>query len=151
MILSQTTEKQSLQAHAFDRSPAERCREYRYRFSQAMVFGIPVLVLEWAGHGLGGDESTRYIGLFNALLAGWVVYASGLGMVIEGLMILRRRVMPDLVFSITAVAAYLLSTVSLIHLLIAGTLLVPLLFHWCVILLAGWTGFQWWRLHRLSR
>src|SRR5215470_17771342 len=69
----------------------QRRMEYRYRFAQSFVFGLPVAGLQWFGHPLGGRESARWIGLFQALLAGWVVYAGAAGMLFEGIVWLGRR------------------------------------------------------------
>ena len=56
------------------RDDDQRLREYKYRFSQAAVFGLPVLALQGWGRSLGGPESERWVGVLQALLAGWVVY-----------------------------------------------------------------------------
>jgi hypothetical protein len=54
-----------------------------------------------------------------------------------------------LVVSALAVALYGYSLISAAHGVVAGRLLFrPLLFHACVILLAAWTGWRWWRMAR---
>ncbi|MGB7160222.1 MAG: hypothetical protein WBD40_19295 [Tepidisphaeraceae bacterium] len=127
----------------------QRLREYKYRFSQAIVFGLPVLALEVWGRALGGPESDRWVGILQALLAGWVVYVGAAGMLFEGLILLPRRVMPDLFAAIVAIGAYLFSLVSVLHVLFTAQLWYrPLLFHVSVIVVALWTGLQW---HRWSR
>ena len=53
-----------------DRPQAQRLQEFRYRFGQSVVFGLPVLALQWFGRSLGGAESERWVALLQALLAG---------------------------------------------------------------------------------
>jgi len=127
----------------------QRLREYKYRFSQAVVFGLPVLALEIWGRALGGPEADRWVGILQALLAGWVVYVGAAGMLFEGLILLPRRVMPDLFAAALAVAAYLFSLISVLHVLFAAQLWYrPLLFHVSVLIVAAWTGVQWFRWSR---
>ena len=130
----------------------QRLREYKYRFSQAVVFGLPVLALQIWGRALGGPESDRWTGILQALLAGWVVYVGAAGMVFEGLILLPRRVIADLIPALLAVFAYLFSIISVLHVLFTGHLWYrPLLFHVSVIIVAAWTGWQWYRWsHRAS-
>ncbi len=133
-----------------NRPDDQRLREYKYRFSQAAVFGLPVLALQAWGHALGGDEAERWVGVLQALLAGWVVYVGAAGMLFEGLIVLPRRVMADLITALAAVLAYVFSLVSVVHVLFTGQLWYrPLLFHVSVMVVAAWTGFQWWRWSRL--
>src|SRR6185369_14510741 len=72
-----------------DRPLGERVREYRYRFAQSAVFGVPVVALAVWGKVLGPFDSQRWAGVMQALLAGWVLYVN-LGMLAEG--IIRKRV-----------------------------------------------------------
>ncbi len=124
----------------------QRLREYKYRFSQAVVFGLPVLALETWGSALGGPEADRWVGVLQALLAGWVVYVGAAGMLFEGLILLPRRLMADLIPALVAVLAYLFSVISVLHVLFTGQLWYrPLLFHVSVIVVATWTGLQWYR------
>src|SRR5256885_4041984 len=76
-----------------DRSPSERCREYRYRFGQSIVFGLPVIALAAFGPSLGGPETGRWIGLLQLLLAGWIIYVAALAMLVDAM--LRRRPTAD--------------------------------------------------------
>ena len=76
------------------------------------MFGLPVLALQWKGTALGGAEADRWVGILQALLAGWVVYVGAAGMLFEGLILLPRRVMAELIPALLAVAAYLFSLVS---------------------------------------
>ncbi|HEV2295649.1 MAG TPA: hypothetical protein VGR35_17510 [Tepidisphaeraceae bacterium] len=127
----------------------QRLREYKYRFSQAAVFGLPVLALQAWGHALGGPESDRWIGFLQALLAGWVVYIGAAGMLFEGLILLPRRVMADLIPALVAVLTYLFSLVSVLHVPFTSHLgYRPLLFHVSVLVIALWTGMQWFRWSR---
>jgi cation transport ATPase len=133
------------------RTDDERLREYKYRFSQAAVFGLPVIALQVWGRALGGPESDRWVGILQALLAGWVVYVGAAGMLFEGLILLPRRVTPDLFAAALAVGTYLFSLTSVLHVLVAGRLWYrPLLFHVSVLVVAIWTGIQWYRWARRS-
>ena len=136
-------------AELLARPDDERLREYKYRFSQAAVFGLPVLALQRWGPALGGPESDRWVGILQALLAGWVVYVGAAGMLFEGLILFPRRLMPDLFAASAAVASYLFSLVSVLHVTFSGQLWYrPLLFHVSVIVVAAWTGVQWYRWSR---
>ena len=127
----------------------QRLREYKYRFSQAVVFGLPVLALQLCGRALGGPEAERWVGILQALLAGWVVYVGAAGMLFEGLILLPRRVVADLIPALVAVLAYLFSLTSVVYVLFTGHLWYrPLLFHASVCVIAGWTGLQWYRSSR---
>ena len=127
----------------------QRLREYKYRFSQAVVFGLPVVALQWKGYSLGGAEADRWVGILQALLAGWVVYVGAAGMLFEGLILLPRRVTADLLPALLAVAAYLFSLISVLHVPLDGRLgYRPLLFHVSVVIVAAWTGVQWFRWSR---
>ena len=129
----------------------QRLREYKYRFSQAAVFGLPVLALQLWGRALGGSDSDRWVGILQALLAGWVVYVGAAGMLFEGLILLSRRVIADLIPALVAVLAYLFSLISVLHVLLTGQLWYrPLLFHVSVIIVTAWTGLQWYRWSKRS-
>jgi hypothetical protein len=127
----------------------QRLREYKYRFSQAVVFGLPVIALQLWGGALGGPESDRWVAVLQALLAGWVVYVAAAGMLFEGLILLPRRVTADVVPAMLSLVAYLFSLISVLHVLFTGRLWYrPLLFHVSVIVVALWTGIQWYRWSR---
>lgn len=133
------------------RPDEQRLREYKYRFSQAAVFGLPVLALQIWGPALGGPESGRWVGILQALLAGWVVYVGAAGMLFEGLILLPTRIIADFIPALVAVLAYLFSLISVLHVLFTGRLWYqPLLFHVSVIVVATWTGLQWYRWARRS-
>src|SRR5688572_15852315 len=141
--------RQSAIGNLLSRPDDQRLREYKYRFSQAAVFGLPVIALQWWGHALGGAEAERWVGILQALLAGWVVYVGATGMLFEGLIVLPRRVMPDLLPALLAVATYLFSVISVLHVLLDGRLWYrPLLFHASVLIIGAWTGVQWFRWSR---
>lgn len=136
-------------AALLQRPDDQRLREYKYRFSQAVVFGLPVIALEVWGIALGGPEADRWVGILQALLAGWVIYVGAAGMMFEGLILLPRRVMPDLFAAVLGVATYLFSLVSVLHVLFTAQLWYrPLLFHISVLIVAAWTGIQWFRWAR---
>ena len=121
----------------------QRIREYKYRFGQSVVFGIPVVALHLWGRALGPADYQRWGSLLAALLCGWVVYVN-VGMLVEG--ILTRRVSGDVLVGAVALALYLCSLVSATHGIVTAHLLYPLMFHWCVIILAAWSLWRWIRL-----
>jgi cation transport ATPase len=121
----------------------QRLREYRYRCAQAIVFGLPVILLHYCGHLLGGPEAARWSNLFQALLAGWVMYVGAAGMLFEGVLVLPRRVTGDFLVACAALALYLVSLVCTACLLLTGKLLVPSMFHLSVLLVMLWTGWRW--------
>jgi hypothetical protein len=128
--------------------PAHQRRiEYKYRCAQAIIFGLPVLGLQYLGPKLGGAESPRWIAILQALLAGWVVYVGAAGMLFEGLVsISNRGNWPDLVVALISLGLYFYSLGSVLAIFFTGHLAYqPLLFHVSVILLGLWSGIQWWR------
>ena len=127
----------------------QRRREYKYRFAQSLVFGLPVIALQLWGRALGPTDSQRWVSLLQALLSGWVVYVN-LGMLFEGILLLaqRRRVTAELVVSTIAVTLYLTSLPSALRGIVTTRLWYPLLFHVCVIVLATWTFVGWMRTRR---
>jgi len=131
-----------------NRPPEQRLGEYKYRFAQSVVFGLPVLALQKWGSALGPVDADRWVSLLQALMCGWVLYVN-LGMFVEGLLLIRLGVRADLIVSGIAIFLYLYSLISAIHGIVSDHLWYrPLLFHVCVILLAGWSGWRWWRLSR---
>ncbi len=133
-----------------NRPTEQRIREYQYRFAQSAVFGLPVIVLQYLGPSLGGTESDRWVGLLQALLCGWVTYVGAAGMLFEGLIVLSRgKLTIELLVALAAVGMYLFSAGSLLGVIFHGQLFYrPLLFHVVILLIAGWTGFRWWRMSR---
>ena len=119
------------------------------------MFGLPVLFLQVYGRALGGPEAERWVAVLQALLAGWVAYVGATGMLFEGVVALMTRtgrVSGDLAAAVVALALYAFSVVSVGHLPFTGRLgYRPLLFHVVVLVLAGWTGTQWWRWSRHLR
>src|SRR3954454_63989 len=117
--------------------PAEqRAREFKYRCAQSMVFGVPVLALQWIGPRLGGTEAARWIAILQALLCGWIVYVAAAGMLFEGLVARSSRFIADMVVGFLATSMFLFSAVCVIPIFIVGRLLpAPLLFHVVVLLL----------------
>jgi uncharacterized membrane protein YfcA len=129
----------------------QRAREHKYRCAQALVFGVPVVALHLFGHQLGGppEESRRWSALLQALLAGWVTYVSGAGMLVEGIMLIGRRVTLDFVVAAVVTLVYLVSLTSALGVFFTGQpFYSPLLFHLVVMTLAGWCGLRWWQLSR---
>ena len=128
-----------------ERPDEERLREYKYRFAQCVVFGLPVIALQLWGAALGPLDAERWGSVLQALLAGWVVYVN-LGMIVEGLLLIRRRITADFFIATFALVMYLWSVASVVHIVVTGHLWHrPLLFAACVTTLALWTGVQWLR------
>jgi cation transport ATPase len=134
----------------------QRVREFKYRFAQSVVFGLPVVVLQVYGRSLGGSpqEAQRWVALLQALLGGWVTYVAAMGMLVEGLFLLAvsRRVTVDLPAALLGVLMYLYSAIATCGIFFTGQLLYgPLLFHWTVLLLGLWSGTRWaWLARRMS-
>jgi cation transport ATPase len=132
------------------RADEQRLREFKYRFSQSVVFGIPVIALQYFGRRLGPVDADRWVSLLQALLAGWIVYVN-LGMLFEGLLLFRQRVTGDLLVAAAAVVIYMVSLVSAARGILTARVWYPLAFHVCVLILAIWTGVRWWQLSRRVR
>ncbi|HEX3356939.1 MAG TPA: hypothetical protein VHS31_08210 [Tepidisphaeraceae bacterium] len=132
-----------------NRPADQRAKEFKYRAAQSFVFGMPVLVLQWLGPHLGGPESPRWIAILQALLSGWIIYIAAAGMLFEGLILLRHRLTSDLIVSAIAILMYLYSLGAVLPIFITGRLAYgPMLFHWAVILLLGWTTLRWFQTRR---
>jgi hypothetical protein len=131
------------------RPPSERVREYKYRFAQTVVFGLPVLALQQFGVSLGGAEAGRWVAVLQALLAGWVMYVAA-GMLFETLLLLARgQFSPDLPAVVAALGLYLTGLCSAVALLFRVSWVAPT-FHWAVLVLGLWTGIRWWALAKRS-
>jgi cation transport ATPase len=125
-----------LLARPFD----QRIREYKYRLAQTLVFGLPVIGLQYFGQRLGGAEAQRWVGVLQVVLTGWIVYVGAAGMLFEGAILLwRRRLTVELLVAVAAVSMFLYSAASVTGVLVRGELWYrPLVFHWVVIALAAW-------------
>jgi cation transport ATPase len=132
------------------RPDEQRLREYKYRFSQSVVFGIPVIALQYFGQRLGPIDADRWVSLLQALLTGWIVYVN-LGMLFEGFLLLRQRVTADLLVAGAALLIYVVSLVSALRGIVVSRLWYPLAFHVCVLILAIWSGARWWQFARRVR
>jgi cation transport ATPase len=125
----------------------QRLREWRHRTWQAIIFGLPVLFLQWFGTSLGGAESSRWVAVFQTLLAGWVTYVVAVGLLTEGVMLLlaRRKLTADVVIAALAIVAYLYSAISVVSVFFTGHIWYrPLVFHLVVIALGTWSAGRWW-------
>jgi cation transport ATPase len=118
-----------------DRPIEQRVREHKYRFAQTLVFGLPVIGLQYFGHRLGGPESARWVVIMQAILTGWILYIGATGMLSEGAMLFakRRAITGDFLVANLAVAIFLISLVPR----------CPRMFHIVVIVLAIWSGARW--------
>jgi cation transport ATPase len=129
--------------------PAEqRAREFKYRFAQSIVFGLPVIALQRYGSALGWVESARWSGTLQLLLASWVMYIAAAGMLFEGLVSLRRTFSADLLIALAAVCLYVFSVWSIAHTLVRGNAWHRPRFDAAVILLAVWSGIRYLQLAR---
>ena len=132
-----------------NRPTAERAREYRYRLAQTLVFGLPVIGLAVWGSALGPRDAQRWSTVFQALLAGWVLYVNA-GMLIEGLM--RSRVTSDLLITVAAVVVYVWSLIGVAFVLTTGSIWPrPTLFWGCIALLGAWNALRFAQLSRRQR
>ena len=153
----------SILQNVLARPDDQRRREHQYRFGQTVVFGLPVLALQWFGRSLGGEEAGRWVGLLQALLTGWVVYVASVGMLAEGVMRLSlsgltttkrsHRVWQDSLIACVAVGLYLWSVSRLAFAVVLSHQLVAprLFFHWVVLTLGIWTGLRWFSLAKRMR
>ena len=91
--------------------------------------------------------------MLQALLSGWVLLVGTGGILFEGLILLhaRRRWTGGLAVAAVAVGLYVFSAVQLGRLFFARPPTPAPMFHAVVILIAGWSACQWWRLARRSR
>ena len=130
-----------------NRPLSERLREYKYRFAQSTVFGLPVIALHYLGPSLGGAEAARWAGLFQLLLAGWVMYVGVVGMLVEAMM--RKRATADGVAAAVLVVIYLIAAGDWVR-SVAGHRPVASfpIFHWSVAGAILWAG---WRMVQKSR
>ncbi len=125
-----------------NRPPSERLREYKYRFAQSTVFGLPVIALHYFGPSLGGPEAGRWVGMLQTLLAGWVMYVGAMGMLVEG--ILLRKITADAIAALVAISVYLSSAFGVVYLFVTmNPPTIPGLFHGAVILIMAWSALQW--------
>ena len=130
-----------------NRPISERIREHKYRFAQCMVFGLPVIALHFLGPKLGGAESARWIGLFQALLAGWCLYLAALPLLSEGAMLLALgKFRFDLLIGLAAVIFHIVGVVGWIFTLRGSPAPFPSAFAIAVSVLIVWSGVQWVRL-----
>lgn len=132
-----------------NRPPHQRLREYKHRCAQSIVFGVPVLFLQYFGHRLGGGESERWVAVLQALLSGWIIYVGAAGMLFEGMVNLRSQLSGDLLAGAAATVLYLYSVAAVLPLPFTGRIAYrPLLFHLSVLVIATWTAIQWLRFSR---
>jgi len=131
-------------ANLLSRPSDQRLREYKYRFAQSAVFGLPVIGLQYFGLRLGGAEAAVWVGLLQALLAGWILYIAAAGMLFEGLLLIRKKITPDLMVALLSAGLYLASAIGLVLLLFQFDLERRIFwFHASVMLLILWCGIQW--------
>lgn len=122
----------------------QRIREHKYRCAQSLVFGLPVIGLQYFGYQLGGPESARWVTVMQIVLTGWILFVAGTGMLSEGIVLLvaRRRVTADFIVALIALALFVFSCISA-AVFFLGTNSPPRFFHVVVIILAAWSGVRW--------
>ncbi len=126
-----------------------RVREHQYRFAQSIVFGLPVVALQLWGRALGGEESGRWVGGMQALLAGWIMYVGAAGMVFEGCIELtRRRITGDFLAGCAACSLYVWSVKAWIMPPVEQGGASGMMFHLVVLIVMVWTGWRWTRMRR---
>jgi hypothetical protein len=137
---------------------ADRVREHKYRFAQSVVFGLPVVALQLFGGRLGGVSSGTWVGLLQALLAGWVMYVGAAAMLFESVLLLRRgRPTADGLVAFLAIALYGAGFAAWLGIVLGAAPPVAEraralgLMAWAAVLTATWTGARWWWLSRRAR
>jgi hypothetical protein len=131
-----------------DRPLDQRVREFKYRFAQSVVFGLPVLALQRFGPALGWVEANRWVGVLQMLLTGWVVYVAAAGLLFEGILLLPAKISADLLVAAVAMGIYLISMICVIQVLLTAKPLHQPMFHLSILLLIPWSGLRWWQLGR---
>jgi hypothetical protein len=124
-----------------NRPPSERLREYKYRFAQSSVFGLPVVALHFAGPSLGGADAARWAGLLQVLLASWVMYVGLMAMGVEALM--RRRLTVDAVFTGIGGGLYVLALIDLARIMSMRSTIEHGWFAAAVGVAMCWNGLRW--------
>jgi cation transport ATPase len=130
-----------------NRSQTERLREFKYRFAQSAVFGLPVLALHFYGPFLGRAEAPRWIGFLEILLSGWVVWIGLFAMVVEALLI-KIPTFDSIIASIGLVA-FLFAAISFIRLLLSQSVSHLMIgFPVAVAISILWNGLRWKMIER---
>ncbi|CAN5329396.1 hypothetical protein BH09PLA1_BH09PLA1_13470 [soil metagenome] len=129
----------------------QRIREQKYRCAQSLVFGLPVIALQYFGHKLGGTESALAVTIMQIVLTGWILVAGATGMISEGIVLIaaRKKLSADLLVALLAVAIFLYSCAASASALLGGRSF-PRGFHIVVMIIAGWSALRWLSLRRLS-
>ena len=131
-----------------NRPKSERRREYRYRFAQTLVFGLPVIALAVWGPLLGPTDWQRWSTVLQALLTGWILYIN-LGLLLEP--IVAKQHYADLAIIVTALVIYLWSIAGTAHVLLTGrSSNRSALYCICVAVLSIWNAVRWLQLKRPS-
>jgi len=102
-------------------------REYRARFSQALVFGLPALALHYLGPmltGGGGASNTSggggmaYPWLLEMVLVGWSLWVAGLPILWQGFAsLIHLRATADLLTTMIVMLSFIPSAVGVVSLL----------------------------------
>ena len=124
----------------------QRVREHKYRCAQTLVFGIPVIGLQYFGQQLGGAESTRWVAIMQVVLTGWILFVGATGMVTEGAMLIvaKRKLSGDFVVALVSAALFVMSCINAAR----GA---ARWFHVVVFILAAWSFVQWLRARSALR
>lgn len=108
-----------------------------------------MLALHFFGPRLGGPESARWIGLMQALLAGWCLYLAALPMLSESLMLIAMgKLRIELAVSLAAMILYIIGVTGWIFTLRGRAAPLPSAFSVVVVILILWSALHWFRLAR---
>lgn len=94
--------------------------EYRTRFAQSLVFGLPAIILHYMGPVLavGGGEAAGnmlYPWMIEMVLVGWALWAGGLPILWQGVMsAIHLRATADLLTTVIVFAAFVPSLVGVV-------------------------------------
>jgi len=136
-----------------NRPAAERLREHNYRFAQCLIFGIPVLALQYLGPKLGGSDAPRWTGLLQTLLAGWTVYIGAVPLLAEGFVLMAHRQFKiDAVIAGCAALLYIVGVAGWIMTLRGRAAFFAGAFGLSVVVVILWSGVQrLWLSSRVDR
>lgn len=109
------------------------------------MFGLPVIALQHFGLRLGGEEAALWVGLMQMILAGWIMYVSAAGMLVEGFLL--RKPTADSIVALSTMLLYLASAAGWARLLLQHSQNSRTFwFDIAVIVLIIWCGARFWWL-----
>ena len=109
-----------------------------------------MIALQHVGLRLGGDEAAVWVGLMQMILAGWILYVSAAGMLIEALFL--RKPTADALVAVLAMVTYAASALGWVRLLLQHSQHSRAFwFDIAVIVLIIWCAARWAWLARRTR